>query len=283
MNAAPTPPPRHIGAGHGLKWLLEALRTVRRWPGTFLAMGFIMAVISLVPYLGGFAILFLGPALLAGIVTAADTAWRGDTPATHQLFTMFQETTQRNEALKLCLPLVIGKLVAVMVLVVAVSRIMARHGMDVHTLEGHPEKVLALFSDSSMPGWLVLALAIVLLAWTFTALAIPRVALHGEAAFAAMGESFRRVWRSIGAWIVVAVLLFAGLVLLMTLLMLTQVMAIMQLGLYTALYAVLGPLLHAAWRDLDDDDMASNKDDHGQGRAPPTPPAPPPPSGVLEA
>lgn len=279
MSTAPTPPPRHIGAGHGFKWLLEALRTVRRWPGTFLVMGFIMAVISLVPYLGGFAILFLGPALLAGIVTAADTAWRGGTPATYQLFTMFQETAQRNEALKLCLPLVVGKLVAFMVLVVAVFRIMARRGMDVHTLEGHPEKALVLFTDSSMPGWLALALAIVLLAWTFTALAIPRVALRGETAFVAMGESFRRVWRSIGAWIVVAVLLFAGLVLLMTLLMLTQVMAVMQLGLYTALYAVLGPLLHAAWRDLDGHVDASDKDD----RAPPPPPAPPPPSGILEA
>lgn len=276
MNAAPTPPPRHIGAGHGLKWLLEALGMVRRWPGTFLAMGLIMAVISLVPYLGGFAILFLGPALLAGIATAADTAWRGRTPATHQLFTMFQETAQRNEALKLCLPLVIGKLVAVMVLVVAVSRIMARRGMDVHALEGHPEKVLALFTDSSMPGWLALAVAIVLLAWTFTALAIPRVALRGEAAFAAMGESFRRVWRSIGAWIVAAILLFAGLVLLSMLLMLTHIMAIVQLGLYTALYAVLGPLLHAAWRDLD----GSRVDTH---HAPPAPPTSPPASGVFEA
>jgi hypothetical protein len=121
--------------------------------------------------------------------------------------------------------------------------------------------------------------AIVLLAWTFTALAVPRVALRGEAAFVAMGESFRRVWRSIGAWIVAAVLLFAGLVLLSILLMLTHVMAVVQLGLYTALYAVLGPLLHAAWRDLDDHADSSDRDD----RAPPPPPAPPPPSGILEA
>jgi len=278
MSAAPTPPSRHIGAGHGLKWLLEALGMVRRWPGAFLSMGLIMAVISLIPYLGGLAILIMGPALLAGIVTAAETARRGHAPATHQLFAMFQETAQRHEALKLCLPLVVGKIAAAMIVVVAMFRVMTRLGMDVHALEGHPEKMLAVLADGSMPGWLALAVAIVLLAWTFTALAVPRVALRGEAAFVAMGESFRRVWRSIGAWIVAAVLLFAGLVLLSMLLMLTHVMAVVQLGLYTALYAVLGPLLHAAWRDLDDHADSSDKDD----RAPPPPPAPPP-SGILEA
>lgn len=255
---------------------------VRRWPGTFLSMGLIMAVISLVPYLGGFAILIMGPALLAGIVIAADTAQRGQTPATHQLFTMFQETAQRNEALKLCLPLVIGKFVAAMVIAVGLLRTVTRLGVDVHTLEGHPEKVLALLADGSMLGWLIAALAIVLLAWTFAALAIPRVAIKHEAAFAAMGEGFRRVWHSIGAWAVATILMFVGLLLLSMLLMLTHVMAIVQLGLYTALYAVLGPLLHAAWRDLRDHADTSHDDHHRHDNAPP-PAAPPPPSGILEA
>ena len=278
----PALPPRRMGASHGLKWLLEACGMIRRWPTIFLAMGFIMAVISLVPYLGGLAILIMGPALLAGIVAAADTAQRGQSPAIHQLFTMFQETAQRNEALKLCLPLVIGKFVAAMVVAVGLLRTMTRLGVDVHTLEGHPEKVLALLTDGSMLGWLVAALAIVLLAWTFTALAIPRVALKREAAFVAVGESFHRVWHSIGAWAVATILLFVGLLLLSMLLMLTHVMAIVQLGLYTALYAVLGPLLHAAWRDLGGHADTSGDDDHGHSNGPP-PPAPPPPSGFLEA
>ncbi len=278
MSTPPSPPPR-TGAGHGLKWLLEALGVVRRWPLVFLPMGLIVAIISVVPYLGGLAILFMGPALLAGIVVAADTARRGRTPAVHQLFAMFQEPARRNESLKLCLPLVIGKFTAGMVLAGAMLGIVSRSGIDPRSLEGQPEKILALFASGNVAGWLALVVAIVLLAWTFTALAIPRVALGREAAFEAIGRGFRQVWRSIGAWAVAILLLFAGLVLLTMLLMLTRSLVVVQVGLYTALYAVLGPLLHAAWRDLGG--HAATQDD--RHRAPPPPPAPPPPSGVLEA
>lgn len=277
MSMPPSPSPR-IGIGHGLKWLLEAFHVVRHWPLVFLPMGLIVAIISVVPFLGGLAIMVMGPALLAGIVTAADTARRGRTPAIQQLFAMFQEPTQRNEALKLCLPLVIGKFAAGMVVVGAVLGIMSQSGISAQSLEGHPEKVLELFASGDVTGWLVLAVAIVLLAWTFAALAIPRVALGREAAFKAMKHGFSQVWGSIGAWFVAIILLFAGLVLLSMLLMLTGSMVVMQVGLYTVLYAVLGPLLHAAWHDLGGH-VASGDGDH---RAPP-PPTPPPPSGVLEA
>ncbi len=272
-----TGPDPKVPAGHGWQWFATAVATVRRWPGAFLAMGLVVGLISLVPLLGGLILLITGPALLAGSVVAADAAHHGRQPALRQLFAMFEQARQRNEALKLCIPLVIGKVVAATVLATAMASAMQHAGLDVTALEGHPEKILALLAGPGMRVWLALALAIVLFAWSFTALAIPRVALRNEPAFAAMGEGFRHVWRNLGAWILAAVVLFAALVVLALLLMLTRVPVIMQLGVYTALYAVLGPLLHAAWQDLG-----------GAGQPPatargPKPPSPPPPPGFLEA
>lgn len=269
--------PRRPPASHGWLWLADALKTIRRWPGVFLPMGLIVAIIQLIPYLGGLALLIMGPALVAGTIVAAQTATGGGTPAINQLFAMFEQPARRSEALKLCLPLLAGKFIALVVIAVALTNHMVNAGMTMQSLEGHPEKVLALLGSNDMVPWLLLAVAIVLVAWTFAALAIPRVALQKEPAFEAMRHSLRLVWSSIGAWIVAAALLFACMLAVTSLLMLTQLLLLVQLGLYTVLYAVLGPLLHAAWRDI-------------TGAMPP-PPAPdprprntpPPPSGVLEA
>ncbi len=276
MNSQPTPP-RRVGAGHGLKWLGEALAMVRRWPTVFLSMGLIVAIISLVPWVGSFAILIMGPALLAGITMAADSARRGQTPAIHQLFAMFEVPKRRNEALKLCLPLVAGSVIAHIVIKVALLSATSKAGIRPEALRDHPEQVLALLESASVAPWLMVAVVIVLLAWTLVALAIPRVALGHDTAFAAMGRSFRLIWHNITAWIVAFALFFAGLVVVGMLLMLTHVLALMQVGMYITLYAVLGPLLLAAWRDLDGQDTPPDHD-----RTPP-PPEPPRPTGVLEA
>lgn len=265
-------------ANHGWLWVVEGLKTVRRCPGVFLSMGLIVAVIQMIPMLGGLVLLVTGPALVAGTIVAAQAATRGTRPAVGQLFAMFDAAPRRTEALKLCVPLLVGKGLALLVLAMAVARRLAASGVEMQELEGHPEKILALFGQGDMLPWLLAAIVLVLLAWTFTALAIPRVALGSERAFDAMRHGVRQVWASLGAWVVVLLLLFSALMAVTTVLMLTQWMLVVQIGLYTALYAVLGPILHAAWRDIG-----------GAGPAPPPPPTPgprptpPPPSGVLEA
>jgi hypothetical protein len=276
MTAPPTPP-RRVIAGHGFTWLREALGMVRRWPFVFLPMGLIVGIISLAPYAGFFAILILGPTFLAGMSIAAQTATRGERPAVHQLFTLFAEPRWRNQGLKLCLPLIAGEFIAFMVLVGAVMAAITRAGTTPQAIQGHPEKIAALLEGGAMAGWLVLAVAIVAFAWTVIALAIPRVALARQNGFDAMREGFRSVWRNIGACAVAIIGLFVGLMVLMWLLALTRSLIVIQLGLTTALYAVAGPLLHAAWRDLGDGEAAS-----GEPRDAP-PPSAPPPSGVLEA
>jgi hypothetical protein len=276
MTAPPTPP-RRVSAGRGFTWLREALCMVRRWPLVFLPMGLIVGIISLAPYAGFFAILILGPTFLAGMSVAAEAATRGERPAVHQLFTLFAEPRWRNQGLKLCLPLVLGEFFAFMVLVGAMMAAISRAGTTPQAIQGHPEKVAALLEGGAMAGWLVLAVAIVAFAWTAVALAIPRVALARQNGFDAMRNGFCSVWRNIGACAIAIIGLFLALMVLMWLLTLTRSLLVIQLGLTTALYAIAGPLLHAAWRDLDGGGTASG-DRHN---APP--PSAPPPSGVLEA
>lgn len=264
--------PRRVPASRGWSWLVAAVRMIRRWPSVFLPMGLIVAAIQLVPLLGGLALLIVGPALVAGSVTAAHTAASGGTPAIRQLFALFARRNTRSEGLKLCLPLLAGKILAVTVIATALLHRVSQSGVDVHALEANPERALALLTGGDMSLWLALAVLIILVAWTFAVLAIPRVALTRESAFTAMAYSVRQVWRSLAAWIVVAVVLFIGIMLLTMLLMLTHWLLVVQVGLFTALYAFAGPLLYAAWQDYGGAAPATTRRDQ-----------PPPPPDVLEA
>lgn len=278
---SPAQPPRKVGAAHGWRWFTIALDMVRRQPVVFLGMGlFVAGVGSLIPYIGRLAILIMGPAFLAGICVAADATARKQSPAFAQLFALLAQPERRGEALKLCIPLVLGKLAAAMILGFALAGQLARQGIQMETFQGHRDELMALLVSEAMMPWLLVALAAILFSWTVTALAIPRVAFSRESAFAAMAAGFRLIWQHFSAWIVAALALFACLLVVVMVLMLTGFMPVVLLGFFTILYALLGPMLYAAWRDLGG---RVQGDDPDQPPAPPRPPAPPPPSGVLEA
>lgn len=240
--------PSRIPASRGWQWLTEAWHTVRQWPQVFVPMGLIIAGIHVLPYIGGLVILVAGPALVAGTVVAADTAARGGTPAFRQLVAMFEADTTRGESLKLCLPSVIGKFVAGMLVGIVVARRLMQAGVDPESLG--VTDLLKLLASGDMIVWLLLAAMIVLLAWTFLVLAIPRVALHQASAFDAMRAGVAQAWRGIGAWAIVALVLFGLALFAGALLYVTGIPAIMVVGAYTVLYTLLGPVLYAAWRDI---------------------------------
>lgn len=278
------PPPglrTRIGIGNGWRWFTGALAIVRRFPAAFGLMALIPAVIyTLVPILGRLVLLVTGPALLAGITLAAHAAATGGKPSVRQLFALFQASPRRAEAIKLCVPLVIANVAAAIVLAVAATSLLVNQGVDLAALEGDPQKMMATLRATllggAMRGWWIAIASIIAFGWTFTALAIPRVALAHERAFPAMGASLRGVWGHLGAWIVAVVALLACLVALALVLQLTRLAVVVQLGVITAAYAVLGPLLYLAWRDL------GGTPTTGDAVAPPPrPPAPPP--GFLEA
>ncbi|HEX7342342.1 MAG TPA: hypothetical protein VF269_08735 [Rhodanobacteraceae bacterium] len=279
----PTPPSRRIGLGHGWRWFTGAWGMLRRRPQVFLLMGLTMAIIDmlsslpLIGLLAGLFMLIAGPALLAGICMEAHGAAAGRTPNWQHLFTPLLDPARRREAIKLCIPLVIGKLTAIFMLAIVLLEKLARSGANLADLNHHPDQLIALLKSDAMRPWLFVALAIVLFAWTFTALAIPGVVLTSSRASTAMTESFRLVWHHLGAWIVAALALFVCVGIVFWLLSLTHVILIVQLGTFTLLYALLGPMLYLAWRDLGGLPTANTTP------AAPKPPAPPPPSGFLEA
>lgn len=275
----PAQPPRRAGALHGWHWFTGALDIVRHQPATFLGMGLCVAcVYSLLPFVGPLAVLIMGPAALAGICIAARTSAHKQAPAFEQMFALLVEPTRRREALKLCIPLILGKLTAVMILGFALANQLARQGIKVTALQGDREKLMGLLLGDAMHPWLLAALAVIVLAWTFTLLAIPRVAFSREPAFTAMGESFRLVWHHFSAWLVAALALLALVLAVSMVLLATRFLLLVQLGFFTTLYAVLGPMMYVAWHDL-----GSQPADADSDNPPPPPSSPPSPPGVFEA
>lgn len=257
-----------VESSRGMRWIGQALGLVRRWPQVFLPMGLVAGAIYLVPLLGGLVLLILGPSLLAGAVIAARDADRGGQPSFGQLFELFREEGRLGQGLRLCLPMVGGQLLAGFLIGIPVAQAMLRAGVDIKTLESQPEMIIELMGGNLF-AWALAALLIVLVAYAFTATAIARVALDRREAMAAMAESLRLVRANLGAWVVTALLLFAGMFVLAMFSMMLGVPALVQALCYAALYTVLGPLLYVAWRDLCDGTQT--------GR----PPSSPPP--VLEA
>lgn len=275
MNQAP----RKLPASRGWHWIHSAFALVRKHPSVFVLMGLIFGLITWVPLLGGLLLLVAGPALVAGTVVAARTAEAGGRPFVRQMLCVLADPAQRGEALKLCIPLVIGKIAAGMVLAIAATARLLEQGMQPEQLEQNRQKLMALLFSQDMLAWWGVALLLVLLAWSFTALAIPKVALQHKRAFPSMLESLHQVWRNPGAWLLTVLTLFSLLLAVTWVLWLTRIPALAQLGIYTTLYTLLGPILYAAWRDLGDDDHAPPPPPSGDDQASP----PPPPRGVLEA
>ncbi|HEX7338769.1 MAG TPA: hypothetical protein VF271_02425 [Rhodanobacteraceae bacterium] len=280
MNQRParTPPNDLL---RGWQWFVGALDVIRRHPGVFIPMALAIAVIStLVPVFGPLAILIWGPALLAGMAVAAHTQASGHTPQVGQLFALFGHG-RLGEATKLCLPLVAGKIVALFVLSTGLTVQLKAQGIalvapeDVQRLM--PELIKQMLSPA-MHAWWAAAIIIVMFSWTIAALAIPRVAMTSTPAMAAMAHGFRLVWHHILAWVVAIAALFVVLVVVTGLLMFTRVGLIVELGVLTTMYTLLGPLLYVAWRDLD---TAGSPPGGNPPSAPPRPPAPP--SSYLEA
>ena len=56
-------------AGSGVTWLSQGLQSFMKNPVPFAVMGLILAVIGMVPILGGLAMMILGPALYAGMLS----------------------------------------------------------------------------------------------------------------------------------------------------------------------------------------------------------------------
>ena len=241
-----------VGVARGWRWMTQAVSLVTHNASVFLPMGAIAAVIYLIPLLGGLIMLILGPALIAGSIIAARDAVNGNQPKVGQMFALFQEDGRLRDALKLCIPLVIGKVVASLILVVGVKRVLLRAGLDLKSLESQSEQLMKSLQGSAgdLFGWSIVSLLILLVAWAFTVTAISRVALDRSEPFAAMAESFRLALRNAGAWLLATLVLFLAVFVLAIPLLIGGHLALTQMLINVLIYSLLGPLLYFAWRDL---------------------------------
>jgi hypothetical protein len=264
-------PVKKIGPGRGWAWVMAALHAVRRWPGVFGMGGLIAAGVSLLPVLGPLALAVLGPAYLAGMVIAADRAARGQTPELGDAFTLFRQQGRLRPALALCLPIVVAQVAALVTLAAMTFRTAVRLGINpAHTPS---EAQLARLADAMAGGigtWMAVAIVLMSFAYAFVVLAIPRVGLYGTSPFPAMGDSLRAVLRNTGPWIVALLSLLLWLTPPLMLLMAIRAVLLVQVLGVTAIYALVGPLLYVAWRDIAGADAAD-------GPATPDEDAPPPP------
>ena len=93
-----------VPAGNGLQWLTAGLTLTLKNPGPFALMGLLVAVIALVPVLGGLALILLAPALYGGIMFAAREQEAGRAVDFQQLFQAFREQGKLGKMILLCLP-----------------------------------------------------------------------------------------------------------------------------------------------------------------------------------
>lgn len=230
---------------------MAALQAVRRWPGVFGMAGLIAAGVSLLPLVGPLALAVLGPAYLAGLVVAADRAARGQTPELGDAFTLFRQQGRLGPAIALCLPIVVAQVTALVVLAAMTFRTALRLGINpAHTPS---EAQLARLAEAMLGGigtWLLAVTVLMSFAYAFVVLAIPRVGLYATPPFQAMADSLRAVLRNAFPWIVALLSLLLWLTPPLMLLMAVRAVLLVQVLGVTAIYALVGPLLYVAWRDI---------------------------------
>jgi hypothetical protein len=256
-----------VEAGKGVAWLTEGVRLVTANPVAFLVMGLIVAVINLIPVLGGLALMICGPAFLGGIVYAAREEAEGRKAEIPHLFRAFQEPGKIGPMLLLCLPTVAGAVVVV------VCGLVFGLGALIGGLSGAADSTTGL---GALGGGLFLLLligvAVTFVIYALQFFAVPRVMLDGMEPFAAMKESLNACLANAGAFIVFGVVLVVAFIVLG--IVLTIIPFLGWLALAMAMTVVFACGEYAAWREVFAGSTATT--------APPPPPSDLPQTGNAD-
>lgn len=260
---------KKVAAGQGWQWISQALDLLKKHPIPFLGMGLIMGIISIIPLLGGLVVLILGPALIAGTCYAAQQADQGKSPEIGNLFRGFQEGDRIGSLIALCIPTVVGAVVAgILVGIFAVGAALSAGSGLMEQAQANPMVLMTAMGASALillPLVIIIALAI----YAFTFFAIPRTLLDRPDAFANMKESLAACRKNFAAFIVAILILLAGIVVLSIIFRALHLGLVGDVLVSTGLYAVLGSTLYFGYREVFG--AASSEPAGAQ-----TPPAPPP-------
>ncbi|MGA7298385.1 MAG: BPSS1780 family membrane protein, partial [Rhodanobacteraceae bacterium] len=270
---------KKVPAGNGWLWISKALDVLKKHPVPFLVMGLIMGIIGIIPVLGGLVLLILGPALVAGTSFAAQQADQGKVPEIGHLFRGFQESDRIGSLIALCIPTVVGAVMAgILVGIFAIGAAMGAGAGFADQIQSNPMVLLtAMGASAFILGPLLIIVALMIYALTF--FAIPRTLLERPDAFANMKDSLAACRTNFGAFLVAVVILLAGVFLL------SWIFGVLHLGVIggilvsTGLYAVLGSTLYFGFREVFGGASGETAIDNNAPPAPPpatSEPSPPP-------
>ncbi len=245
---------RKVNAGQGWQWFVSAVGLIKNHPVPFLVMGLILGVISIIPGLGTLIMLILGPALMAGTCYAAQQADNGKAPEIGHLFRGFQGGDRVGSLIALCLPNVVAMVLIVILFIIFGIGAVAAMGSDAAAqIEANPAVLLPALGMSLL---ILIPLTIIIgfISSMLTYFAVPRTLLEGGAAIANMKDSLGACWKNFGAYFLSLLSLMVPIVILAvilgSILGMLGTPRIASLAINTLLYAVIGPMLFFAFKEV---------------------------------
>lgn len=237
---------RNLPAANGVAWLTQGAQLILRNPAAFLLMGLIVTVIGALPILGSMVLAVISPALYAGIIWAARVQAQDGTAELAHLFQGFKEEGRLGPLLILCLPGVVAGFIAVVLIAIWIGVALA--GVGASAVLERPEALLgAAGTGAVLLGLVVVALMLVVFAVTF--LAVPDVMFGERDAFVAMRRSLHGCRDNFGAMLVYLLVMVCAAILLMAILsMISSLLG--QFVTSILITPIGGASMYLAWQDV---------------------------------
>ncbi len=186
---------KKLEIGDVFGWFTSAFHLAMKNPGVFVVMALIMAIIGVIPVLGGLTVLILGPALYGGFVYAAREEDQGRKADIQHLFIAFQQPGKIGQMIMLCLPSVAaGVVLAILGFVFVGGAIMAAASGGGNAMGAGAGIGMVVFA--------LVAIVIMVGVAFLVYFAIPRVMLDGVEPIAAMKESLAYSMANLAALLV---------------------------------------------------------------------------------
>lgn len=281
--------PGKLKAGAGAEWLLGGFGLLRKQPLAFGLVGLVFAIVSLLPLLfaavpvlsmlAQLVIVVLTPILFGGLVYAAREVDQGRAAQPSQLLQGIREGKGLALVAQLLPQFAAGLVVVILLLVLVGPAALQNMMAAVEQSQGGQAADPAMFESfpfGAFALWMLLALVVGLLAYTFTFLFPAQVMFDGTPPLEAMKRSFRAVMGNLGAFLVfivlfllvaIGIMLAAQIIGMIIGIFAGQLVAslVAQLLMMAVLMPVLMGAVYFAWRQM----LGGAARDAGDAGAPP--------------
>ncbi|WP_295456679.1 BPSS1780 family membrane protein [uncultured Thiodictyon sp.] len=237
-------PPRAVSAGRGWGWIAEAWALFAdrpwAWIGATLLLFVISFALNFVPFVGGLAMVVLGPIFTGGLMIGAHTQHQGGGFTVKQLFVAFERQPgdlawigAANLGVTILIVLFVGVSVAIALALAGPDLTAATHheGFDPAQLAQLGPLVLVFMLCCVLVGFL----------WTMCILFAPAlVALNEVPVLSAFSLSFQGCWRNVLSFLVFGLVAMA-----------LSLACVLTLGLgFLVLVPLLTIAIYMAYRDI---------------------------------